>query len=115
MLNEQTTVNTREMVRYTKTENGQRKNTLFTFRNGDNVFFGVSRCRLGTDKFNRELGLHIAKERSLKALKAEQEGEQFIVNDHVSFLSKSGEESPTKGKVSLKNIQSLITWFKQFS
>lgn len=107
---------TREMVRYSKIDNGQKKNVLFTFRKNDSVFFGVARCRLQVDKFDKELGLTIAKGRALKALELLEKQGSFLLKDQdqIEFVGSIREAEPTKGFVKLENIKSLIAWFKSF-
>ena len=89
---------TREMVRYGKDKNGQRKSALWTVRKDGYVYWGVSRCRLSTDKFNKVLGMEIAKGRALKALALVQEGNPMH-NNHM-------------GVVAIDNIKEFLTWFK---
>ena len=58
-----------EMTRYSKNpDKSNRKNTLFTIRDGDNVFFGIARCnRFVGDTFRKSQGQMIAKARAIRA------------------------------------------------
>lgn len=83
------------MVRYsTNVEGSDRKDTLFTFREGELVFFGIARCNLRVgDKFDRELGKKIAQGRALKA----------------QSLVASGKEAPTEGQ-NLDGVQDNVSY-----
>lgn len=55
------------MIRYGRVSGRKPKNTLYTFREDGLIYFGISRCDLSTDHFERSKGLTIAKSRALKA------------------------------------------------
>lgn len=57
----------KEMIRYGRVSGRKPKNTLYTFRENGLIYFGISRCDLSTDHFERSKGLVIAKSRALKA------------------------------------------------
>lgn len=96
------------MVRYGVLKN-DRKDTLYTFRSGENIFFGIARCNLKAgDKFDRELGTKIAMNRALKA----------------KALVDSGEASPSEagkldevtwnvayGCIPVSDVKSLLKYF----
>jgi hypothetical protein len=55
------------MVRYGR-QDGKPKNTLYTIRKNDTIYFGISRCNAKHDQFRKEAGKHIASERALLAV-----------------------------------------------
>jgi hypothetical protein len=77
----------RNMIRYSRHEGKyNRKNTLFTVRVGEKVFFGISRCNLRAgDRFNKKQGTLVAQGRAALA-RAEEAPAQMSVNLHDSGL-----------------------------
>jgi len=61
-----------EMVRFGKAKDGRRKNTLFTVRLGDVIFFGVARTHSKLDKFDKVFGKLLASDRCSLAMKSFQ-------------------------------------------
>lgn len=61
----------REFIRYGHDQKGRRKNVLVTFRDESKglIYFGVSRCDLSCDKFDREEGIRLARARAEYAQK----------------------------------------------
>ena len=51
-------------VRYSISDD-TRKNTLFTIRIGDFIYFGIARCNLKHDKFNKHIGRISAEKRAM--------------------------------------------------
>jgi hypothetical protein len=66
------------MVRYGRETNGKPKNTLYTIRKGESIYFGISRCNHKFDQFRKDAGKHIAAER---AVLAAEEHEGLPVSD----------------------------------
>jgi hypothetical protein len=60
-------VNPDVRVRYNHDKHG-RKDTLYTVKLGDNVFFGIAKLNAKADKFNKEEGIKLAKKRCEEAL-----------------------------------------------
>lgn len=97
------------MVRYSKLEN-DRKDTLFTFREGDLLFFGISRCNVKSgDKFDREKGMMIAKNRATKAFDLVKAGLEKPAEDgnmdNVNYFAHYG-------CIPLKDVKSLLQYFR---
>jgi cysteinyl-tRNA synthetase len=91
---------TKPMVRYGYNEWAQRKNVLFTFRADDLIFYGISQCKLRTDKFDKELGRHIAKERAKKAYQ-----------DFINWKSESVTPYSNYGHIEQADIKKLLNYF----
>jgi hypothetical protein len=105
------TKETREMVRFGRGPNGERKNVLWTLRKNGLVYFGVARCRTKTDKFDKELGVEIAKGRALKVCDTLTKSGSFeVYPGAVNFFN-----GDTKGYIALQDIRVLLSWFKQFN
>lgn len=66
------------MVRYSRSTNGRPKNTLYTIRRGETIYFGISRCNPKFDQFRKDAGKHIAAERAVLAV---EEHEATPVSD----------------------------------
>lgn len=100
-----------EMVRYGyslgNNNSPQRKDALFTFRDGDLIFFGISRCNLKVgDKFDRELGKEIAKGRARKA-------HEFYVNGNNGRISPETYQflALDRGYCHVNKIKKLLAYF----
>ena|SRR5271157_5373344 len=92
-------------VRYGKV-NDQAKNTLVTIRDGDMIYFGISRCRLGADKVNKEEGKKRATIRANVAAKNVAPVVQ-IYGDGTLYAHKSG----MFGNVRATDILDLLSYF----
>ncbi len=78
------------------------KNTLFTIRDENNVYFGISRCNLKHDRCVKKEGIKFAKEKAQKALEALKEPfacSLFIDADGLS------------GKCNISLLPSLLEYF----
>lgn len=97
-----------EKVRFGKTKAGHRKNTLVTVRVNDDIYFGISRCRISgsnTDKFDKDEGLKLARLRASNA----------IDNSKCEFDADKGlslHRSGMFGRVDISSVKSLINYFK---
>jgi hypothetical protein len=99
----------KEMFRYGVGENG-RKDTLFTFREGELIFFGIARCNLKVgDKFDREKGRLIAQKRALKAQELVASGEEVPTDDTNNLDSINA--FVHYGCIPLGQIKSLLNYF----
>jgi hypothetical protein len=63
------------------------KNTLFTIRYEDNVYFGISRCNLKYDRCVKKEGIKFAKEKAQKAL---VDLKEFPCNFFIDAVGLSG-------------------------
>jgi len=95
-------------LRYSRAENGEKKNTLLTFANkGSNtVFFAIARCNLdGNDRFSRKRGRAIAACRLKQAIsefgKLEYSGLGRMVGDSLLY-----------GVTTKDKIKSLLEYFQ---
>lgn len=90
--------NKMETTRYGYNDKGQRKNVLFTIRDDNKgvIYFGVSRCDLTCDKFDKDAGIKIAKERALRAQSAQ---------------CSSGDDVPLYGVAIASRAKFLVEWF----
>ncbi len=108
----------KEMVRYGRNKNNNRNGVLLTFREGDKVFFGVSRC-CDNDTFNRERGLEMARGRAMKAFTTtldpqgglEQLNRRFDDGESVIGLTRQ----TVMGFVKVENVPMLLDWFRGLS
>jgi hypothetical protein len=96
------------MVRY-GVLNNDRKDTLYTFRAGEHIFFGIARCNLKAgDKFDRELGKKIAMNRALKAKELVDSGQASVTEagklDDVTW-------NVSYGCVPVGDVKSLLNYF----
>jgi hypothetical protein len=73
------------MVRYGR-QDGKPKNTLYTIRRGDVIYFGIARCDPRHDQFRKDAGKHIACERALLAVDEVGESEVSDFDPHRSGL-----------------------------
>ncbi len=87
------------MIRYGRNKNNNRNSVLFTFREGDFVFFGVSRCGHG-DTFDKERGLTIAQGRAEKFA-----GKQILVPTLL-------DRETLSGFVTVSEVPVLLNWFR---
>jgi len=94
-------------VRYGKVNN-QAKNTLVTIRNGDTIYFGISRCRLSADKVSKEEG---KKKATIRATVAAQNVAPLALVDGTSclFVHKTG----LFGNINFKDILVLLSYFEK--
>jgi hypothetical protein len=87
------------------------KNTLFTFRDGDLIHFGIARCNSMFDSFRRDTGKLIARNRA-KVAAGEAgvggiPGKQTKNVDGV-LLHSSG----LRGSVNVENVKELLQYFQ---
>jgi len=90
-------------VRYGKINN-QAKNTLVTVRDGDVIYFGISRCRLNADKMNKVEGKKLATVRANVALHGST---NLTLQEGTLFVHKSN----MFGKVHHSEIKKLLEYF----
>ena len=90
------------MIRYGRTANNRPKNTLYTIRVDNQVYFGISRCNTEQDQFSKAHGRYIASGRAELALEDGADSEDMLV--HVSGL---------RGVVAAEKVDKLLTYFKQ--
>jgi hypothetical protein len=79
----------------------KKKNTLATIREGDNVYFGISKCHLSAgDSFNKDRGRRIALGRAMLEKETFKTGIDF--NIHVSGL---------RGYCNINHIVDVLKYF----
>lgn len=94
-------------VRYGRRESRTPKNTLVTFRNGNTVYFGISRCNVEAgDTFLKSLGKHIAKQRADMASVNPDESKDLVPGTSVKV-----HESGLRGRVDIGHIKELLKTF----
>jgi len=93
---------TRSMTRYNGPTKNKRKNCLITIRRGDYIYFGIARCNLKADKYERDKGYNIAMDRALDAMDNEPRGVSSYVDTHGVY-----------GKYRDKDAKNLIRYFEK--
>lgn len=100
-----------------------RKNTLVTIRDGDTIFFGISRCNVTAgDKFSKAKGQMVAKARAEKAMqefgaigaavnsvRTEQQADGFVTGDGQLSTHFSG----LRGFISANAVVELLQYFRE--
>jgi len=79
------------------------KNTLSTIRNGELIHFGIARCHIPLDRFDKSTGKLIATNRANLAAREEYEQNNTGLKIHHSGL---------RGTVELSNIKVLLNYFQ---
>lgn len=96
-------------LRYSRTEGGDKKNTLLTFaeKTGSAIFFGISRLNLeGGDRFNRKRG------RAVAACRLKQAIDEFsALPGYNGFGMKVG-DSKLYGVVPKTGVKELLEHFR---
>ena len=93
-------------TRFGRVENRKPKNTLVTFRQDGQIYFGIARCNSELDTFSRDLGKRIATSRA-----------QLVLTD--TTLTALGNtqirlhESGLRGVVPIANVVQLIEYFRE--
>ncbi len=94
----------KEVFRYGPTDNSG-KNTLFTTRDGNLIFYGISECNLKIgDKYNKELGKKIAIGRAIEAKRLFEEEVPVNFNDGDAKANRMG-------VIAEHNIKELLYYF----
>jgi len=94
----------KEMFRYGTAANSG-KNTLFTIRDGNLIFYGISECNLKIgDKYDKALGKKIAIGRAIEAKRL------FEDNTPVTF-DDGGDKANRMGVISTDYIRALLDYF----
>lgn len=105
---------TKSRIRYGRLSREDRtpKNTLVTVRDGDTVYFGISRCNRKLDVFHKTIGTHIAQCRAQIASDDCIDNSDYctyVPNDKSDFrLHKSG----LRGAVDLVNVKEVVKFFR---
>lgn len=98
------TENTR--IRYGRVNDHSPKNTLVTVRDGDTVYFGISRCNMDAgDRFNKDTGKMIA---SRRAALAASESDRY---NYLSGTNVQVHDSGLRGRVPRESIVDLLRTF----
>lgn len=99
-----------------------RKNTLVTIRDGDTIFFGISRCNVSAgDKFSKAKGQMVAKARAEKArqefgaigavvnaARASQQADGFVAGSGHLSTHFSG----LRGFIRADSVPELLQYFR---
>lgn len=95
-------------VRYSRLGSKDRspKNTLVTIRKGDLIYFGIARCNLKADRFNKSVGRHIATRRATKVF--EDSEIDYAETNGVSLHS-----SCLRGCARLADVKKVVNYFRQ--
>lgn len=105
-------MSTREtMVRYGRLEGTRTpKNTLVTLRQGDTVYFGISRCNnKAGDTFKKTMGTQIAESRARLAASEDRTNRLHVTDNGDVNLHESG----LRGSVDVANIRALLNYFSE--
>lgn len=97
--------------RFTKgVRRGQRRSTLVTLQQGDRIFFGLSKCHKGLDRWNREQGLKYARVRAQAAMRAFQNGDtgNWSENNGVTI-----QEDGVLGHCAVADVKNLLNYFQE--
>lgn len=95
-----------ERVRYGRVDNTRLpKNTLVTIRRDDMIYFGISRCRLDADRFTKEDGKRLAKQRA--DIAASGVAGAWTI-DGSFYVHKS----EVFGQVAVEDISKLLDYFQ---
>jgi hypothetical protein len=98
-----------EMTRYSNLGNG-RKDTLFTFREGDTVFFGISRCNVKAgDVFDKTKGRLIAQGRAFKAKELVDSGQ--VQKREVGNIEQE-KQFVSYGSIPVVDVKNLLGYFR---
>lgn len=90
-------------VRYGRVDNVP-KNTLVTLRDGETLFFGIARCRLGADTAMKEEGKRWASFRALRSATGNDTAEEVdgTMQVHPKGMS---------GSVHITEVKKLLDYF----
>jgi hypothetical protein len=96
------------MIRHGRNKHGQLNSTLVTLREGDTIYFGIAKCKLGNDGdvFSKKEGRERAYDRALIALKSACRNP--IVQDGI-VMHKSG----LLGRCHVEDVKRLLGYFRE--
>lgn len=80
--------------------------TLVTLQKGDTVYFGIARCNLKADKFEKKIGRALALCRALEAV--DLQNVMVIVDTGTFYIDKTG----LRGWVNVKLVKVLLRYFE---
>lgn len=108
-----------EMVRFNKDKKfHQRKDTLYTKRYDNKIFYGIARLKKKSDKFYRETGVMLAKERAEDALivyKNYKDLHNYCMTNcglSSSYTKNPVFEGSDYGWVTFEHVKSLLEYFR---
>jgi len=91
-------------VRYSRLEKRRPKNTLFTMREGDMVYFGIARCNVSADVFHKAIGTYIAEQR---AGLAKDETGMYNTTNNLRL-----HDSGLRGYTTVDNVKDVVKYFR---
>jgi len=91
-------------IRYSGVKRNKRKNILVTLRLQDELFFGIARCNIKADKYNRKLGQTLALGRATDAASNQD------IPASTLYIDKTG----LSGKCTIDNTKFLLRYFESF-
>jgi len=98
----------RKRVRYSRLdEKRSPKNTLYTFQDGENLYFGIARCNVKLDTFERSIGTRIAEERARRALETNIPNSVYYPRGALTL-----HHSGLRGRVNRTEVKELIEYFR---
>ncbi len=83
------------------------KNTLVTYRDGENIFFGIARCNDKLDTFNKDLGKRIARNRANLTLNIDNVSTYTSVPDTSILVY----QDQLRGMVPIVKVKELLDFF----
>ena len=99
----------KEMIRYGRVSGRTPKNTLYTFREEGLIYFGISRCDLNNDNFERNKGKVIAEQRALKAKEETTAIDPDVQNVYNNIVCTA--DNGLRGVVRVENVKVLLDHF----
>ena len=83
------------------------KNTLVTYNDNENIYFGIARCNDGLDTFRKDIGKRIARNRANLSLEKDNVFKYINIPD----TSISVYEDNLRGVVPIIKVKELLNFF----
>ena len=96
-------------IRYWRDRNGVPKNSLVTMQIGENIFFGISRCKSNVDHVNKKIGRFVAYKRMEDATCLNMDALKDLGNK-LFYARVSG----YMGVVHVSRVKELLDYFNKF-
>lgn len=104
----------RTRVRYSRFSKEDRtpKNTLVTVRDGDTVYFGISRCNVKLDTFHKNIGTYIAQQRAQIVSEDQATGSDYSTYVPTENAELRLHKSGLRGRVALTDVKEVVKYFR---
>ena len=93
-------------IRYGRDKNNAPKNALVTTQDGENIFFGISRCKSKVDRVNKKIGRYIAYRRMEDATQLNMDSLKGL-GDKLFYTNLCG----YNGIVHITRVKELLHYF----